>query len=51
MRISQVIRNSYEDLKNNGEIATSKKWQAIDTPDDLWEIINTYIQMDMPDTI
>ena len=51
MKISQVIRNSFEDLKNNGEIARSQKWQAIDTPDDLWEVINRYIQMDMPETV
>lgn len=51
MKISQAIRNSFEDLKNYGEIARSQKWQAIDTPDDLWEVINQYIKMDMPETI
>ena len=50
MKISQAIKNSFEDLKNYGEIARSQKWQAIDTPDDLWEVINRYIQMDMPET-
>lgn len=51
MKISEAIKNSFQDLKDNGEIARSQKWQAIDTPDDLWEIINRYIQMDMPETI
>ena len=49
MKISKAIENSFKDLRDNGEIATSKKWQAIDTPDDLHEVINRYIQMDMPE--
>ena len=51
MKVSEAIGNSFKDLRDNGEIATSKKWQAIDTPDDLHEIINRYIQMDMPEGI
>ena len=50
MKISEAIGGSFKDLRDNGEIATSKKWQAIDTPDDLHEIINRYIQMDMPES-
>ncbi len=49
MNISEALAGSFKDLRDNGEIATSKKWQAIDTPDDLHEIINRYIQMDMPE--
>jgi thymidylate synthase len=49
MKINKVIANTFRDLKDNGEIATSKKWQAVDTPDDLFEVINRYIQMDMPE--
>ena len=50
MKISEALKGSFTDLKNNGDIASSKKWQAIDTPDNLWEIINRYVQMDMPET-
>lgn len=50
MKISKSIANSFISLKEMGEIATSKKWQAIDSPGDLLEIINKYIQMEMPET-
>jgi len=51
MKISESIKNSFQDLKDNGEIASSKKWQAIPSPDDLHEVINRYIQGDMPETV
>ena len=51
MKINKAIGGSFKDLRDNGEIVTSKKWQAIDTPDDLHEVINRYIQMDMPESI
>ncbi|HPI81910.1 MAG TPA: thymidylate synthase [Candidatus Paceibacterota bacterium] len=50
MKISKAIANSFSSLKEMGDIATSKKWQAIDAPGDLFEIINRYIQMEMPET-
>lgn len=50
-RISEIIKNSYIDLRDNGEVATSQKWQAVDSPDALLEIINRYFQMRMPETI
>lgn len=47
MKISKIIASSFDDLKNNGIVVSSKKWQAIDSPDNLFEVINKYIQMDM----
>jgi len=50
MRISRVILESFKDLKENGAVVSSKKWQAIDSLDNLYEVINRYLQMDMPET-
>jgi thymidylate synthase len=51
MKIGRSIGRAFETLKNDGEIASSKKWQAIDSPDDLFEIINGYYIMEMPENI
>jgi thymidylate synthase len=51
MKISESIKKCYQDLYANGNPATSKKWQAIDIDSELYEIINRYLQMDMPETI
>lgn len=51
MRISKTIMTAFDNLNTNGDIATSKKWQAVDTPGNLHEVINEYYQMQMPETI
>ena len=35
MKINEAIKEAFTDLRDKGEKTSSKKWQAIDTPDDL----------------
>jgi len=51
MKVNETIKKLYDDLYENGHTTKAKKWQAIDSPDALLEIINRYVQMEMPETI
>lgn len=51
MLIREVIKTSFRDLKENGNPYKSNKWQAIDAPDQLFEVINRFLQMKMPEEV
>lgn len=48
---SEAISWSKERLKDQGYRVKTERWQAIESPDDMWEVMNHSFQMFTPQTI
>lgn len=48
---SEAIEWSKEKLYNYGYTVKTEKWQGIEAPDDMWEVMNHSFQMFIPETI
>jgi hypothetical protein len=48
---SEAISWSKERLKDQGYIVKTERWQGIDSPDNMWEVMNHSFQMFIPQTI
>jgi len=49
-KINEVIKKAFEDLDSNGVVYETEKWQAVTPPDKMREVINRFLQMEMPET-
>ena len=48
---SEAISWSKERLKDQGYMVKTEKWQGIDSPDNMWEVMNHSFQMFIPQTM
>ena len=48
---SEAIKWTKDRLKDHGYVVKTEKWQGIDSPDDMWEVMNHSFQFFIPHTI
>ncbi len=51
LKINEAISQCMIDLSDNGVAYKSNKWQAIDSPDSLFEIIDIHLKIKIPESI
>jgi len=51
-QIAKAILTAHNTLQSQGEVVTSNKWQAIESPDKLYEVTDLFLsKLQMPETI